>query len=499
MLKERVYRFRDTIVNNPSFTVKEQLGYAGGIFGNAMGQDSVGTFTNKFCRNYMGLNNTRITIMENVHFVANFIVNPIAGNILDKPAKEGKQTPTKKILKATPIPFAIASMLLFVVPSPNAFYNFIWAMLLKMIFGIVDSFYDMSLNTMSLRMTNNAKDRKNFYTVSTLASSLGSMLPGSVIPIFVGMSDDATKQKWTYFFMALIFCVLGVSAMFAPYFTLNEKIKVEQKETESVISWDRNTINALVHNRTFIIVQVASFFEQVRRCSYELLLYLYEDIFDDLKMKPIIDTVSGSLSYAGLAVVPFIMRKFSARTVMSMSFAYTGFFYTIMALFGINFNLEKIRKYRYLIGLCIGLAGMPNNAMSAAKKVVVGDSTDYMEWYSEKEFGEPIHAEGLICSTQAICTTLFNLIVMNIYNPMFNKIGYKESTVIGGSEKATQSVSTLRGLYLMFTLFGVIGNYLASASYLFDNYTGARKDTILAELYDLRKIREEKEAELKAE
>ena len=35
-LKERIF------VPNPSFTLKEQLGYCGGIFGNCMGQDSVG-------------------------------------------------------------------------------------------------------------------------------------------------------------------------------------------------------------------------------------------------------------------------------------------------------------------------------------------------------------------------------------------------------------------------------------------------------------------------
>ena len=39
-------KLKDTIQaikNNPSFTVKEQLGYSGGIFGNTMGQDCVYT------------------------------------------------------------------------------------------------------------------------------------------------------------------------------------------------------------------------------------------------------------------------------------------------------------------------------------------------------------------------------------------------------------------------------------------------------------------------
>ena len=486
MIKDKIYSFKDTVVNNPSFTLKEQLGYAGGIFGNCMGQDSVGTFSNKFFRNFMGLDSGKVTIIDNVQSVCDFIANPIAGNFLDKPTTLGKKSASKKILGIMPIPFAVSSMLLFLVPTANPLYNFIWAVLFKSLFGIVDAFYDMALNTMSLRMTTNDKDRKNFYTVSTLASSLGSMLPGWIIPIIVGTTDDATRQKWLYFFIALVFCILGVSAMYAPYMTLNEKVSVAHSDNSSAISWNKQTVTSVLHNRTFLIVQAGNFFEKIRSCSYELLIYIYDDVFDNYGMKAAVDAISGGLSYAGLAAVPFITNKFSARTVMSMGYGFTGFFYLLMSFFALGFKVEKIRKYRWIIGICIGIAGMPNNAISASKKVVVGDSTDYMEWYSAKKYGVPIRAEGLICSVQGICTTCFKFIVQNIYNPLFGVIGYEESTVTKGSEKAIQSDSTLKGLYLMFVLFGVIGNFLASIVYRFDNYTGKRKEEILNELREIR-------------
>ncbi len=38
----------------------------------------------------------------------------------------------------------------------------------------------------------------------------------------------------------------------------------------------------------------------------------------------------------------------------------------------------------------------------------------------------------------------------------------------------------------MFILFGVIGNFLASATYLFDNYTGKKKEAIYADLQEMR-------------
>lgn len=491
MVKEKLERFKAQVVNNPSFTLKEQLGYAAGIFGNCMGQDSIDTFDDKFIRRFMfsekdyGL----ITIIENILMIFGFITPPVAGSILDTPAKPGKKTPTKILTGTMPIPFAIASVLLFIVPSVNPQTNFFWFLILKLIFKTVDTFYDLSLNTLSLRMTNNANDRKNFYTIATLASALGSMLPGWIIPVLVGSAkDDPEKQKFLYLGAAAVFAVLGLASMFAPYFTLEEKLKVVEKPKKTAIVWDKQTVSTLFHCRSFIVLELATFFEQVRQLSYKLLNYMYEDVFDLYSMKAIIDIISGILSYVGLGAVPFLGNRFSARTILSGGFAYTGIFYTIMSMFAINFKKEKVRKYKWLIGILIGLAGMPNNAISASKKIIVGDATDYMEWYSEKNFGTPIRSEGLVSAAQSIFNNVFNLIRTNFYNIAFQKIGYKSAV---NNETVKQTDGALKGIYLMFVLCGIAGNFLASGCYLFDNYTGRRREQILEELEEMRAARQD--------
>jgi len=488
----KFHDLKNTIVNNPSFTVKEQLGYAGGIFGNCMGQDSIGTFADKFSRKYMRIDEGKMTLMGNIQMALGLIVSAVAGNILDKPTPEEKKPPTKVFTGITPLPFAITSLLLFIVPTNNPFYNFIWTLIFRLIFNTSDTFYDTALHTLSLRMTNNEKDRKNFYTVSQLAASLGSMLPGSLIPLLVGTTDSVAGQKKFYFVAALVFCVLGVGMMFAPYFTLNEKIRVAERPDKSRVSWDRETLISILHNRTFIITEIGTFFEMIRQISYSLLPYIYEDVLSDYKLKAGMDAVSGTLSYIGLLAVPFLGNRFTARTVISGGFAYTGLFYTIMSAIGLKFSPEKMHKRRFLVGILIGLAGMPNNAISAAKKVMVGDSTDYMEWYSEKRFGRPIHSEGLICAAQSVLGTVFNFFRTNLYNIIFGRLGYLPNYTdekTGKEIEAVQSARTLKGIYFMFALCGVVGNILAAVTYLFDRYTGKRKAEIYAELVEIREKR----------
>ena len=133
MIKEKVAEFKDKIFGNTTLTLKEQFGYAGGVFGNSMGQDSVNTFSDKFFRDFMGIKNRYMTIMGNVFTVSGLIISPIVGNIVDTPVSKDRRTPTKTILMLAPIPFAITSMLLFVVPFSNPFYNFIWTFIAKFI------------------------------------------------------------------------------------------------------------------------------------------------------------------------------------------------------------------------------------------------------------------------------------------------------------------------------------------------------------------------------
>lgn len=509
MANKKLSGLKDSLVNNPSFTLKEQLGYAGGAFGNCMGQDSVQTFSEQFSRDFMGIDSKRMILMGNILTAEGLLSTTISGNFLDAPTRPGKKPMSKIFLGITPLPFALSSMLLFIVPTSVGFVNscilkrsvtpeeamasrmlinFIWTIVLRIIFGLVDAFFDSSLNTISLRMTTNPRDRKNFYTLATLAGSLGSMLPGWVIPIVVDRMPDANSEKWAYFYIALVFCVIGVSLMYAPYFTLNEKIRVTEKAKKTVIQWDRQTVGAILHNRPFIVLLIGNFFESIRQMSYSLLNYIYKKTFDDYSMKAVIDAISGTLSYAGLAAVPVLGSRFSARSITSAGFAYTGVFYSVMAMFLIKFDLGRLRKFRYLIGVLIALAGMPNNAIGASKRVIVGDSTDYMEWYSEKRYGTPIHSEGLITATQGITGTLFGFIRTNLYNMLFDRIGYKQNTFSadGQTVEAVQSIDTLRGLYMMFTLCGVFGNFLAAICYRFDNYTGKRREEIYAELLEFR-------------
>lgn len=472
------------------YSLRSQFGYCAGIFGNCMGQDTVDSLSDKFCRQFMGIRPNHMTLGGNLMLAMGFLAGSVSGYILDTPVKKGRRSHAQIFIAAMPIPFAIATILLYVVPTGDPFRNFLWMLAFRLLFRATDSFYDASLNTLSLRAVDRIEDRKSFYTVGTFASALGSMLPEWLVSVLVGTTKALTRQQGYYFKVTLAFSIIGVMMMFVPFFTMEEKVRPAERSEKQKVTWDKQILLSMLHNRSFLVVECATLFEQIRQIPYKMLPYVYEEVLGNIGLKGIMDPISGTLSYLGLAMVPSLTRRLAPRTLLSGGFAYTGVFYTIISLFGLRYSSRRMVKSRLFIGLLIALAGLPNNAIAASKRIVVGDSTDYMEWYAEKHFGRPIHAEGFISAAQSMLGSVFDVIRTNIYNVWFGSLGYMPSLKDAQGNRLPQSIGVQKGIFRMFVILGVAGNFCAAIIYLFDNYHGKRKETIEAELAEMRARRQ---------
>ena len=144
-----------------------------------------------------------------------------------------------------------------------------------------------------------------------------------------------------------------------------------------------------------------------------------------------------------------------------------------------------------ITGILIGFSGMPNSGMGAGRRILMADSTDYMEWDSEKRYGVPLRSDGMITAVQSLMGKFNSLLRVNIKNLSLKAIGYQSGKVDaeGKAVRVTQSNDTLKGIYFVVTLCGVIGNFLPGIIYTFDTFTGKRRDAILAELNEMRAAR----------
>lgn len=470
-LKEKFQSFK----NNPDVALKEQVGYVSGVFGNCMGQDSVGTYTDQFMYDYMGLNSGHIVAMKSVTTGVNILIAPIVGILLDN-NHSGKGN-ARRFMMASAIPFTLSSILLFVVPSASLTFNLLWSFILYLTFNIADTFFDVALSTLSVRMTPNAKSRKNFYTVAQIASTLGSMLPGGLVPIIIDMMDgDYNSEKWAFFTVALLFGVLGLFSMLVPCMTLKERNLVLPPKTEKKVKIDYKLI---LLNRPLLLLSLSQCVDSIRQVCYNSLPFFYKQTLNNYGMKTFVEAGSATLSYGYLLSIPFIGKKLSSRDIVVVSYLHTGICYLLLALFGY--------KNLWIVGILIALGGLPNAGMNAARRVLLADSTDYMEWKSYKKYGVAQRNEGMVFAFSTMVSRISALWKELLVNGGLALIGYQSAQMVNGEMvEAVQTPETLHGIFLLVAIPGIIGNLLPALIMSFDNFTGKRKEKIMAELEEIR-------------
>ena len=462
--------------NNPDVALKEQVGYVSGVFGNCMGQDSVSTYTDQFMRDYMGLKSHHLLTMKSVTTSVNIFIAPIVGALLDN--NHSTKGNARRFMMASAIPFTLSSILLFVVPSSSITFNVVWSFLLYLLFNIADTFFDVALSTLSVRMTPNAKSRKNFYTIAQLASTLGSMLPGGMVPIIIELQgNDYAKEKWAFFTVALFFGILGMFTMLVPCITLKERNMVlPPREKEKKVKIDYKLI---LLNRPLLLLCLSQVIESVRQVCYSSLPFFYKHTLNRYGMKTYVEMGSSALSYGGLLSVPFVGKKRSSRDIVVWGYLHTGICYLILLIFGY--------KHLWLVGILIALGGMPNAAMSAARRILLADSTDYMEWKSYQKYGVAQRNEGMVFAFSTMVSRISALWKELLVNTGFALIGYQSAVSINGvMTEVVQTPQTLHGIFLLVAIPGIIGNLLPGIIMLFDNFTGKRKETIMSELEEIR-------------
>lgn len=460
--------------NNPDFTLKEQIGFASGSFGNCMGQDCVGTYTDQFFYDYMGLKSNNIIAMKSVTTGVSLISKPIIGFLLDNAWS------AKKFMSFSAIPMTLASVLIFFVPTGSATFRLIWSFLLYLLFHVADAFYDISLLTLSARMTTDPNARKTFYTIAQFASTLGSMLPGGLVPIIIDVQKgDYASEKWAFFVVALIFGILGLITMVVPCLTLKERLSIQPvKEKRAEIN-----LKVILLNKPLLLLSLSQVIDSVRQVCYATLPFFYKQTMQSYSMKTVVEVCSSTLSYIGLASVPVLGKYLSSRDMVSYGYLLTGTCYTLLALFKY--------KYKWIVGLLIAVGGFPNAAMGAARRILLADSADYMEWKSYHKFGTSVRNEGMIFSFNSTCTSIAGLWKDLLINFGMSLIGYKSAEIVNGeSVEAVQTPETLKGIFYLVAIPGIIGNLIPGILMLFDDFNGKKKEDILEELKEIRAQRQ---------
>ena len=388
----------------------ERIGYGVGATGWNMINGIIGTFLTVYFTNVALLDAAIISTLIAVSKVFDGVSDLIVGNIVDR--TESKYGKARVWLLRMCIPFAIAVLLLFWVPSsfPAALkYVYVFIMY-NLVNTVCLTFMQVPYYSLISLMSRNGEERGMLGNVQQIFQTLGNIIINAVfVTLLAKFSSSIETENTQAGYTGAIACVVVVMVILVliTVFSTKERVHEEKKEKAVASKGDEVkplvAIKALLTNKYWVIMFFAMlvvFFVIIFYSIGGVYYAIY--IFNDMGQ---ISWMNNAISIAQFAIMfatPFFMKKFGKRwiyaagmLVMTLGFAGFGLFGTNKAIM-IVCNVLKGCGLGMSGGMAMGIVadaitygtlksginavGMGNAGTSAAQKLGLGLGQAVFGW-----------------------------------------------------------------------------------------------------------------------
>ncbi len=350
--------------NDPDKTLgwNERIGYASAAFGWNMINGIIGTFLTVYFTNVAFLDAAIISTIIAVSKVFDGISDLIVGRMVDNTkSKMGKARPW---LMRMCIPFAIATVLLFFVPSgfPSAVkYVYVFIMY-NIVNAVCLTCIQVPYYSMISLLTRNAYERGFLGNIQQIFQTLGNVFINSVFTIMLVKFSSSTETYFTQqaFTVTIgILCLIMVIANFITVFATKERVTDAPEEVNGQPEEKvgvMTAVKSLLSNKYWVMMFLAMlciFFVIIFYSIGGVYYAIY--IFGDMGQVSWMNNAISIAQFAVMFATPFFMKKFGKRPIYAagMLCLTVGFF-----AFGlVESSVPLMIACNALKGLGLGMSG----------------------------------------------------------------------------------------------------------------------------------------------
>lgn len=415
----------------------ERLGYGSGQLGMNAINAVIGSFLTIYFTNAALLDAGIIASIIAISKVFDGISDLIMGNIVDRTkSRFGK---ARVWMMRMCIPFAVATVLLFTVPSN-------WPDMAKYIYVFI--FYNL-VNTVCFTamavpyysmislMTKNPYERGMLGNVQQIFQTLANVVINSVFIVMLTAFTDNTENIYTQRAFTLTMTVISIAMVVLSlicFFCTKERVRDtsesgQKGEEKSNATNPVAAFKALIKNRYWVTMIFANFVIFFVVIMYSVgNVYYCQYIYSDMSWYAWMSNAISIAQFAIMFVTPFFMKKFGKANIYKvgmgcMTLGFLGFglladslpaIVIFNALKGIGLGMsggmamgmiaDTITYSRLKSG--INPIGMGNAAMSASQKLGLGIGTAVLGWVMDAAgFDASLDVQG-IAQPDAVITAI---------------------------------------------------------------------------------------------
>lgn len=416
--------------------------------------------------------------------------DPIIGSIVDRHRfKNGEKL--RPLLKYTPVPVGIFTVLIFVVFSTAE--NLLWLrvgyfVVMYLCWDITYTMQDVAIWGMTAVVTPDSSERDKFVQLARTVGSIFFGIASGIIPMV--MEIVAKQSGNSLALMTVLFAIifgLGGALISAKCYKAQERVRLvepDQQQT-SIIECFR----LLFQNKMLMLVTLSNLFGALA-FGNNLMTYFFKYKIPEISIGGFVlgpltlTTVFGALTSApaflGMLLADKLKEKFKGYRNLLIFIQICTLVGRIIAWI-IGFEGKNIIWTVLILALC----SFPAGAASIAQTSLFCDSVDYMEWKTGKR------TEGVTFAMQTFFTKISSGITGALGTFALSILGYVAvEDVPGAVYLGTQSQAFETWIWPIVMLTPALAALLYIIPLLFIKYTPEQKAQVEKELAERRALAE---------
>lgn len=412
--------------------------------------------------------------------------DPIIGSIVDRHRfKSGEKL--RPLLKYTPVPVGIFTVLIFVVFSTAE--NLLWLrvgyfVIMYLCWDITYTMQDVAIWGMTSVVTPNSGERDKFVQ---LARTIGSIFYGVFSAVIPMIMEIVAKQSGNSLaLMTILFAAifgLGGALISAKCYKAQERVRLVEPEQQQTSILE--CFKLLFQNKMLMLVTLSNLFGALA-FGNNLMTYFFKYKIPEISIGGFVlgpltlTTVFGALttapSFFGMLMADKLKEKFKGYRNLLIFIQLCTLIGRVLAWI-IGFQGKNIIFTLIILAIC----SFPGGAASIAQTSLFCDSVDYMEWKTGKR------TEGVTFAMQTFFTKISSGITGALGTFALSALGYVAvEDKPGAVYLGTQSEAFETWIWPLVMLTPALAALLYMIPLLFIKYTPEQKAQVEKELAERR-------------
>ncbi len=469
-------------VEETYLTWREALSYTLGRGAQGMSTSMTASkYVNFFITDVLHIKASHAALIRLYCGIFDAINDPIMGVIVDKTrTKYGKMRP---YIKISPY-FVSLFMLLFFIGSDSLSYGFKMFLTIFAFVGLDVTYtaFDVPMGALAFSMTPNSTERTKLYGIAAIGRMILGSIPAALVAFAAWLPYFNSHLSKAYLTAAIISAFFIILLTRFTFKNTRERLE-HHEETPSL----KECIHLLLTNRPLLMLFLGNIFFVLIKVSEQASFYFAYDSLFNAKYNGFLDIAKAPGSFLAAIIVPMIVERLGRKSDSKK-------FYQACCILGIIINLSfAALTYNGIMnkpdGVSVSittgivviifsvLATFPLEFKNLMQKEMEAETVDYVEWKSGKR------VEGTMLSIMSFTGKLEATLSSFICLQFLAHTNYIEHTT---DVSTIQNHETQMALFLMTTIFPVIGYLLMLIPIHFYNITGDSHRQMMKEILERR-------------